>query len=284
LGDLALAMNPTYYDRPVLKAPHWGWNVVTYLFLGGITGGLGIVAALANPKTESGRKLRTTTRVTSLVVAAANPLILISHLGRPERFLHMLRTFKPGSPMSLGVWGLVAYTATAAASVVVEDDRLTVVQAILGAYLTGYTGVLLSATAVPLWSAGKTHIPAASVCSSVASACALAGAISSVTGNPEAVRNLDRLELAATAFEAAILVHFSAIGGPRVRRLVGRMAVPLALALVGNLVHVPTKHLRTRTLISAALTLTAGYIFRHALIQEGTISTQDPQAGFRQPR
>lgn len=275
---------PTYYDRPVLKAPHWGWNVVTYLFLGGITGGLGVIAALADPKTASGRKLRTTARVSSLVVAAANPLLLISHLGRPERFLHMMRTFKPGSPMSLGVWGLIAYSTTAAASVVIDDDRLTALQAVLGAYLTGYTGVLLSATAVPLWSAGKTHIPAASVCSSVASACALAGAISSVTGNIEVVPKLDRLELVATVCETAILVHFAAKGGPRVRRVVERMAVPLALALVGNLVHVSKKHLRTRTLISAALTLTAGYIFRHALIEEGKISTKDPQAGFRQPQ
>lgn len=275
---------PTYYDRPVLKAPHWGWNVVTYLLLGGITGGLGIVAGLADPTTESGRKLRTTARVSSLVVAVANPLLLISHLGRPERFLHMLRTFKPGSPMSLGVWGLVAYSTTAAASIVIEDDRLTALQAVLGAYLTGYTGVLLSATAVPLWSAGKTHIPAASVCSSVASACALAGAVSSVTGNIEAVRKLDRLELVATACEAAVLVHFNATGGPRVRRVIERMAVPLALALVGNLVHVPAKHVRLRTLLSATLTLTAGYIFRHALIEEGKISTKDPQAGFRQPQ
>ncbi|HEY8322090.1 MAG TPA: NrfD/PsrC family molybdoenzyme membrane anchor subunit [Candidatus Baltobacteraceae bacterium] len=277
-------MNPTYYDRPVLKAPHWGWNVVTYLFLGGITGGLGIVAALADPRTRSGRKLRTTARVASLVVATANPLILISHLGRPERFLHMLRTFKPGSPMSLGVWGLVAYTGAAAASTAIDDDRLTALQAILGAYLAGYTGVLLSATAVPLWGAGKTHIPAACVCSGVASACALASAISSLTGNVDAVRRLERLELVATAGEAAILIHFNASGGPRVRQFVGRVAAPVALSLVAALVHVPERHRRLRTLLASALTLTAGYLFRNALIEVGKLSTTDPQAGFRQPR
>jgi len=277
-------MNPTYYDRPVLKAPHWGWNVVTYLFLGGITGGLGIVAALADPKTPSGRRLRKTARIASLVVATANPPILISHLGRPERFLHMLRTFKPGSPMSLGVWGLVAYSTAAAASIMIEDDRLTALQAILGAYLAGYTGVLLSATAVPLWAAGKAHIPAACVCSGVASACALASAISSLTGNAEAVGKLERLEQVATAGEAVILIHFNASGGPRVRRFVGRVAAPVALSLVAGLVHVPERHRRLRTLLASALTLTAGYLFRNALIEVGKRSTTDPQAGFRQPR
>ncbi len=276
-------MNPDYYGRPVLKAPHWGWNVVTYLFLGGVTGGLGIIAALADPKDESGLKLRKTARYTALAVAAANPVILISHLGRPERFLHMLRTFKPGSPMSLGVWGLVAYSATAAATTVIEDDRLTALQALLGAYLAGYTGVLLSATAVPLWGAGKAHIPAASVCSGIASACALVSAISCMTGNSEAVRKLERFELVATAGEVAVLVHFSMAGGPRVGRLASRVAVPLALALVGNLVHVPERYGRMRTLLASALTMTAGYLFRNALIAEGIASTKDPGAGFRQP-
>ncbi len=276
-------MNPDYYGRPVLKAPQWGTSVVAYLFLGGVTGGLGIIAALADPKDESGRKLRKTARYTALAVAAANPAILISHLGRPERFLHMLRTFKPGSPMSLGVWGLLAYSATAAATTVLEDGRLTVLQALLGAYLTGYTGVLLSATAVPLWSAGKVHVPAASVCSSVASACALASAISCLTGNSEALRKLERFELVATAGEVAVLVHFSLTGGPRVGRFASRVAAPLALALVGNLVHVPKKHERLRTLLTSALTMTAGYLFRKALIAEGIASTKDPGAGFRQP-
>ncbi|MDQ2992943.1 MAG: polysulfide reductase NrfD [Candidatus Eremiobacteraeota bacterium] len=276
-------MNPDYYGRPVLRAPHWGWNVVTYLFLGGVTGGLGIIAALADPKDESGRKLRKTARYTALAVAAVNPVILISHLGRPERFLHMLRTFKPGSPMSLGVWGLVAYSTVAAATTVMEDDRLTALQALLGAYLAGYTGVLLSATAVPLWGAGKIHIPAASVCSGVAGACALASAISCLIGNTEALRKLERFELVATAGEVGILAHFSMAGGPRVGRFVGRVAVPLALALGGNLIHAP-KNARMRTLLASALTLTAGYLFRNALIVEGTASTKDPGAGFRQPQ
>lgn len=277
-------MNPDYYGRPVLKAPQWGPSVVAYLVLGGVTGGLGIIAALADPKGESGRKLRKTARYTALAAAAVNPIVLISHLGRPERFLHMLRTFKPGSPMSLGVWGLLAYSTVAAATTVIEVDRLTALQALLGAYLAGYTGVLLSATAVPLWGAGKVHIPAASVCSSVASACALASAISCVTGNGEALRKLERFELVATAGEVAVLAHFSMTGGPRVGRLVSRVAVPLALALVGNLVHVPKKYECLRTLLASALTMTAGYLFRSALIAEGIASTKDPEAGFRQPQ
>jgi len=109
---------PTYYDRPLLKMPHWdGWNVVTYLFLGGVMGGLGVISVLADPKRESDRKLKRTLAVTALVLAAANPAVLVTHLGRPERFLHMLRIVKIKSPMSMGVWGLVLYSGAAGMNV-----------------------------------------------------------------------------------------------------------------------------------------------------------------------
>jgi len=48
--------SPTYFDKPVLKRPHWGWNVVTYLFLGGLMGGSAIIAAVANPKGSPGER------------------------------------------------------------------------------------------------------------------------------------------------------------------------------------------------------------------------------------
>src|SRR5579875_1151339 len=100
---------PTYYDLPLLKAPHWEWNVVTYLFLGGIMGGLGLIQLLADGGKEPERKLKRDARVVAFTLAAANPGILITHLGKPERFLNMLRIVKFKSPMSLGVWGLVLY-------------------------------------------------------------------------------------------------------------------------------------------------------------------------------
>ncbi len=255
-------------NEPVFKPPHWGWNVVAYLFAGGIAGGLGVIAALADPRDESGRKLRRTAQIGSLAISAVIPPILISHLGRPERFLYMLRTFKPGSPMSLGVWGLVAYSAIAGINVFADDDALTIGQAVLGAYVTGYTGVLLAATAVPLWSDGEAHIPAACVCSGIASASAFASVLSVLTGNSAAVRRLESFELVATAAEAIVLMHFATTKGERARRLVLRAAPPLAIAFVAGLIHPPRRYMRARSLITSGITLIAGYLFRHALIEE----------------
>ena len=307
------ALPPTYFDRPLLKAPHWGWNVVTYLFLGGIMGGLGLIALLADERREDERRLRRTARFASLALAAANPAILISHLGRPERFLHMLRIVKFKSPMSLGVWGLVLYSGVAGANVVRELSEvrvlprwmrhlapgvLTPLQALLGAFIAGYTGVLLSATANPLWGAGKRHIPAISVTSGAASACALASFLSVLGDNHDVVRRLERLELVASAAELALLVdfrrHASRYGDPlftgtRGERLysmtiVTGIVAPAALNLIGAVVALPKPLDRLRTIAASALTLLGGYMLRDTLIEAGKASAQDPHAGAIQPR
>jgi formate-dependent nitrite reductase membrane component NrfD len=302
----------TYFDRPLLKAPHWGWNVVTYLFLGGIMGGLGVIAAVADPRDASERKMRSAARVTSLALAAVNPAILVSHLGRPERFLNMLRIVKYKSPMSLGVWGLLAYSAVAGATVTRDlaesgrfprwmrhlvPDAFTALHALLGSFVAGYSGVLLSATAIPLWGAGKRHIPAASVCSGMSSACALMTLISTLQGNHGVVRKLERLEMFSSVAEAGVLMHFrrhaGELGAPmfegargkRLRdlTLVGGIAVPFALNLAGQLVRFPKPIDAGRSIVSSLLVLIGGYNYRETLIEAGKGSANDPRAAFRQP-
>ncbi|HET7813239.1 MAG TPA: NrfD/PsrC family molybdoenzyme membrane anchor subunit, partial [Candidatus Baltobacteraceae bacterium] len=170
---------PAYYDRPLLKRPHWEWNVVTYLFLGGVMGGSGMLTAIAQRSGDE--PLARSSRYLSFALAAACPPILISHLGRPERFLHMLRVVKFKSPMSMGVWGLVGFSGVAALTAGAQLSRdgkvpewlrrleskpiAAMAQAFLGAFIAGYTGVLLAATAIPVWAKGKAHIPAMCVCS-----------------------------------------------------------------------------------------------------------------------
>src|SRR5436305_1219804 len=84
----------------------------------------------------------------------AEPLPLIADLGRAERFLNMLRIFKPRSPMNLGAWCLMAFSGGAASSVaadLLKRRRLArafgAMNAVLGGYLGSYTGVLLASTA-----------------------------------------------------------------------------------------------------------------------------------------
>jgi len=304
---------PTYYDRPLLKAPAWEWSVVTYLFLGGLMGGLGLIQLLADSSVESERRLKRSARISAFILAAANPAILTSHLGRPERFLHMLRIVKIKSPMSLGVWGLVLYSGAAGANVVRElavsgvlprwlrflaPGFLAPLQAFLGAFIAGYTGVLLSATANPLWSSGKRHIPAAFVCSGLTSACALSTLLSTLEGNHRVTRRLERLEMVAGASELAILAHFekhagrygtplfTGARGERFRRYTIRIGIiaPMALNLLGSILPLPKPVDAVRGTVASVLTLVGGYILRESMIEAGKASARDPHAAFVQPQ
>ena len=287
----------TYFERPLLKKPHWEWNVVTYLFLGGIMGGSGVLSALSQ-RSEDAPASRSS-RYLSLTLAAACPALLISHLGRPERFLNMLRIVKFKSVMSMGVWGLVGFSGVAGINALRPFRPLLGLQGLLGAFIAGYTGVLLSSTAIPLWGKGKYHIPAMSVCSAISSACAANMIFVCTDANAGAVvRKLERLEACAALGELATLLHFRAYAGstgkpmfegPRGERLckwtlIGGIAAPLML-------NAPSLFSRKdrerpsllRTLAAAALTLAGGYILRETLIEAGKESADDPSQAFVQP-
>ena len=103
-----------------------------------------------------------------------SPPLLISDLGRPERFLNMLRVFKVQSPMSVGAWTLVAFSSAAGAAafadlahrstggkmpVTIVADAAEILSAATGLVLATYTGVLLGATAIPVWSRNARVLP-----------------------------------------------------------------------------------------------------------------------------
>jgi formate-dependent nitrite reductase membrane component NrfD len=303
----------TYFDQPVLKRPHWGWNVVTYLFLGGIMGASSMISAMIDrTASPAENRLARNANFSALALAAACPLLLISHLGRPERFLHMLRIVKFKSPMSMGVWGLVLFSNVAAAAATREFALLgklprwmrhiappgaPLFQALLGSFIAGYTGVLLSATAVPIWAKGKRHIPAVSVASGIGSACALQSLLLLGGENQAALVKLERFELAAAATELLILFDFEKrardygtpmFAGARGQRLrsvtmMAGLVTPIAinsLLVIARPRGTPAKVL---TAIASALTLCGGYILRDTLIESGKDSADDPRAGFAQP-
>lgn len=168
----------SYYGRPVVKAPPWEAEIGAYLFLGGLAGGSSLLAFGAQLTDRPA--LRRAGRLTALGAAGLGTVALIADLGRPERFLHMLRTIKPTSPMSLGSWLLGAFATNAGVAAAAEVDRLTgrrvplgplrrvlraaerptgAVAALLGAPLAAYTAVLLGDTAVPTWNAMHEDLP-----------------------------------------------------------------------------------------------------------------------------
>ena len=92
----------TYYDYPVLKAPFWRWEIIWYFFFGGLAAGCYVLATIASLfGSPEDRSVTRTGYYLSLLALLPCPALLIKDLGRPERFLHMLRVFKVKSPMSM---------------------------------------------------------------------------------------------------------------------------------------------------------------------------------------
>jgi len=172
-----------YPGRPILKRPVWTWEVPVYFFVGGLAGAsalLGLVADLAGERT-----LARNARIAAAAGATVSPLLLISDLGRPERFANMLRVFRPTSPMSVGSWTLALFGGAAAAAAASEvtgrGPRLGraagAAAGLVGPALATYTAVLLGQTSVPVWARARRRLPAVFAASAAASAGGLASAV-----------------------------------------------------------------------------------------------------------
>ena len=157
---------PGYYGQPILKPPVWTWQIGLYLFVGGTSGMSGVIAFASLVTGHSHEVVRAALGV-AVAGALISPILLIWDLGRPTRFLNMFRVFKWRSAMSIGVWTLTFFGGFAgAAFVLIEVSALRPVAfalvggtALSGALLATYTGVLLGATAVPVWSAHHKLLP-----------------------------------------------------------------------------------------------------------------------------
>jgi Polysulphide reductase, NrfD len=154
-----------YYGRPIIKEPTWTWEIPWYLFAGGLAGAsapLAVAAEVAGNDVLAGRAW-----LISTAAVAVSPALLVADLGRPERFLNMLRVFKPTSPMSMGSWILAtsgpAFTIGAAHGMLGWFPRLgraaAVTSALFGPALATYAAVLLADTAVPVWHEARDHLP-----------------------------------------------------------------------------------------------------------------------------
>ena len=156
----------TYYDRPVVKPPVWKPEIPWYFFTGGLGGAASGLAYVAG--VTGNRKLARRAWMVAFGGISVSPLLLITDLGRPERFLNMLRVFKVTSPMSVGSWLLLAngaaVTPAAGASVLGFPKGIgrlaQPVAALLGMPLVTYTAVLISNSAIPAWSEARVELPA----------------------------------------------------------------------------------------------------------------------------
>jgi len=112
----------SYYGRPILKEPTWeAIDIAGYLFLGGLAGASSVVAAGAAVTGRPG--LERAAKVAAFGGISVSLAALVHDLGCPERFLNMLRVFKPTSPMSMGTWILTGYGPLAGTAAVTILSR-----------------------------------------------------------------------------------------------------------------------------------------------------------------
>src|ERR1700751_5919309 len=153
-----------YANMPVTKVPGWHGIIAWDALLNGMATGLFLAAAaseLAAPAVFT--RVAKVAYPVALVLLLVDLGLLVLDLGDPLRFHHMLRVFKPGSPMSVGTWCLTIFslplTAAAALSLLAErgmDFEWARILAVVVGLLPGfgsaaYKGVLLSTNAQPGW-------------------------------------------------------------------------------------------------------------------------------------
>ena len=268
-----------YYGLPLLKPPVWTWEIPLYFFVGGAAGASAMIAVAAQASGANESLVRDARRV-ALAGAVISAPLLISDLGRPERFLNMLRVFKPQSPMSVGVWTLVAFSTFASAAVFADElqrrtgARVTFVRdacgaaaALAGLGMSTYTGVLLGATAIPAWSQHVNMLPIHFAASAVASASSLL----ELCGHRH--RALPLLASGAAAYEVIATSQIQRSGLTSASLKTAALlsgAIPLALRLLG------IRSQRARR--AAALAALAGSIVtRFAWVEAGKTSARDPR-------
>ncbi|HLG70422.1 MAG TPA: NrfD/PsrC family molybdoenzyme membrane anchor subunit [Chloroflexota bacterium] len=282
----------TYYGLPVLKRPHWKWEIVLYFWIGGIAAGASVIAAIADLfGDEEDRRAAKAGRLIALPLMAVAPALLIKDLGRPERFLNMLRVFKVKSPMSMGTWGLTTFGTFAGLSAFLEllpFHGLRKLAGLLGApfalFVGGYTGVLISATAIPIWFKNRLLWGPTFLASAFSTGIAAVQAALALAGTPsEKLHQADTLALAAEAgLLGSSLTRLGDAGAPLTKGRWSTLFLPGALGLgVGlPLLLGLFRGGRTLALIRSLCVLVGGLALRACVIYAGKDSADDPQAYF----
>jgi hypothetical protein len=275
----------SYYGHPIIKEPTWTWEIPVYFVTGGVSGissGLSFAARLSGNQTLARRA-----QLAALGTIAVSPPLLISDLGRPDRFYNMLRLIKPSSPMSIGSWILSATGAATALSgfgmLTGRLPRLSFASggaaALLGLPLSTYTAVLISNTSVPIWHEGRHHMPLLFGSSSSAGA----GALSTLLTPHGCSGPARRLAVLAAALEMATTElmerHLGELGEPLHHGRNGKIAKAAKLLTGGGASLIATAGRRHggAARLGAALMLGGVMATRWSIFKAGFGSAQDPK-------
>jgi hypothetical protein len=284
----------SYYGRPVIKEPVWqAPDVAGYLFFGGLAGASSVLAAAAS--VSGHRELARAAKVSALGAISLSAAALVHDLGRPARFINMLRVFKPSSPMSVGSWLLAGYGPVAGAAAVCEVTGIlpaagtaaTLGAGLLGPAIATYTAALICDTAVPSWHAGYREMPYV-FAGSAASAAGGLGLLATAPGAAEPARKLAVLGAAVELVAKRRLIsRLAATPGLESSRglaepyEVGRTGTVLRLAealTAGGLAGaVLGRRSRALSALSGASLLAASALTRFGIFEAGMASARDPK-------
>jgi formate-dependent nitrite reductase membrane component NrfD len=290
----------SYYGRNIVKPSPWEYDIPAYIFAGGVAAGSSLLAAGAD---LTGRDaLRRTGRLGAIVALTFSVVALVHDLGKPSRFLNMLRTVKLTSPMSVGTWILSTYGPFAAIAAAAElvgmlpsgstRGRLTgalrlvrwlgrpagLVAGMTAPPVAAYTAVLLSDTATPSWHAAYKELPFV-FCGSAAAASGGLGMI----GSPVAQAGPARTyalggALVELAFEHQMERSMGITAEPLHHGKAGRlMRAAKGLTIAGAAGTVLAGRSRTLAVLSGAALMAGSACTRFAVFEAGQESARDPK-------
>lgn len=291
-----------YYGIPLLKPPQWKWEVPAYFFVGGAAGASAVIAAVAEVLGRDPQLVRDA-KTQAAIGGILSPALLTADLGRPSRFLNMLRVFKYQSVMSVGAWNVTLFSMSSVAAAVMGAiaDGLprfarpvlimgsSAASAVTGMVMSSYTGVLIGVTSVPVWNRNLSTLPGHFAASGLNSAVA----VLELMGHDES-RPLNLLGIGAAATEtlegAAVELERGPVNDPLKQgksgllvRAGGALSGPVPLLL--RLASLFTSRPRAKKLRRAAAvcSIAGSVLTRYGWVSAGQASTHDYRLPLKIP-
>jgi hypothetical protein len=275
----------SYYGRPILKEPVWKPEIPWYFFTGGLSGAAATLSAAA--RLSGNETLARRALLVAAGASVASPVFLIKDLGRPMRFLNMLRVFKVTSPMSVGSWIVASHGASTSFAAACEAldifPRLRVLaqagSGLLGLAMSTYTGALVADTSIPVWHDARRELPFV-FGSGAATTAGAAAAIATPTPFAGPAR---ALALSGAAAELVSLKAMEKRLGPLVGEpyrqgesgYYGKLAKGLTIA--GAAVLAVAGRKRAGAVAGGTLLLAGGAFGRWSVFRAGFASARDPK-------
>lgn len=287
----------SYYALPVVKESPWEVDIPLYMFAGGLAASSSLLAA--GGQLTGRHALRQVGRLAAAGGLSVSLVALIHDLGRPARFMNMLRTVRVTSPMSVGTWLLSLYGAPAGLAALDEIVRLAPVDlssstiarllrtaggpAGLLAALTAppvatYTAVLLADTSTPSWYAARKELPFVFGASAAAAGSGLA-LIAVPVGQAGPARRLAVTGAAAELVSEQVMERSMGLAAEPLHQDKGGryMRAAKILTAAGAIGTLVSGRRRWAAALSGAALVAGSFCTRMGIFEAGQASARDPK-------